>query len=76
VRQTAIAGECGGDGRFGFVAVADLESDKLQWLAFFRESNPFEMVQVEQNRLHAVTNLGVSYLFLVDDPTSITIVTP
>lgn len=71
--RTAWGGECGGDGRFGFVAVFDLQRDALDWVAFFLDSNPFASIEYRDGVLSAVTNLGDLYTFLADDPTTITI---
>jgi hypothetical protein len=62
-----IAGEAtyGGD---GFVCVIDSNSKKLSWLAFFRDSNPFNQVEISGKELRATSSLGYVWRFKLNDP--------
>lgn len=62
---TVLAGECGST--LGFVA-ASRQEDELMWLAFFTKSNGFTVLDIRDDTLHAVTNLGVVYEFPLRDP--------
>lgn len=62
----------GGMGGDGFVALLVGAEGKLEWLAFFDCSNPFEEVRVEGRDVLAVSNLGVEWRFPVTHPEAVT----
>lgn len=67
------AGECGGDGRFGFVSVFRIADDRLFWMAFFHKSNGFNSVRVASDCLIAMSSVGWEYVFDLIAPEQITI---
>ncbi len=64
----------GGWGGEGFVAVSRFEDDYLLWMAFFDVSNPFEKINVRENVISGVTNLGNTWRFPIDNPERLSIV--
>ncbi len=70
---TVFVGECG-MGADGFVAVEELNTKKLRWIAFFDFSNPFYSVAIEKNFILVTNNLSEEWQFAVDSPWEIEIV--
>jgi len=68
-----FVGECG-MGADGFVAVEELNTKKLRWIAFFDFSNPFYSVAIEKNFILVTNNLSEEWQFAVDSPWEIEIV--
>ena len=62
-----VTGEAG-YGSDGFVAVIDLKSRKLIWLAFFDCSNPFDKVNVIDQEIYATSTLGCVWKFKIKNP--------
>jgi hypothetical protein len=67
-----IAGE-GDYGSDGFVAVIDLNSGKLIWLAFFNCSNPFNELKIKDQDLHAISTNGCLWKFKISNPVDLVI---
>lgn len=65
-------GSYGGD---GFVEVRSYLENKLLWIAFFDNSNPFVEVKVEERKIIATNNQGCDWVFSVDDPNEFYIIT-
>jgi hypothetical protein len=61
-------------GSQGFVACLRNDSGEIMWIAFFDSSNPFEVVQVHDDRVLAKTNLGTWWQFPLDSPDRVTLV--
>ncbi len=74
--EEGIRLSCGeaGWGGDGFVAVSRIEDDYLLWMAFFDVSNPFEKINVRENVISGVTNLGNTWRFPIDNPERFSIV--
>lgn len=64
----------GSFGCYGFVACVDEHSKRLRWLAFFQESNPFVGARCRDGQIEAVTNLGHTWLFPIDEPDGLRVV--
>ena len=71
---TVFVGECG-MGADGFVAVEELNTKNLRWIAFFDFSNPFHSVAIEKNLILATNNLNEEWQFAIESPWEIKIVT-
>ena len=69
----AVAGEAawGGD---GFVALFDLATAKLEWIAFFDFANPFDEVELTDHAVISRNNLGETWSFPLADPAGVAIV--
>jgi hypothetical protein len=63
-----MAGECSGHGSYGFVAVVELISKKLQWLAFFEWSNPFDRIEIVGKEIHVRSTMDQLWKFNIKDP--------
>jgi len=66
-----IFGGEGAHGSEGFVAVAEITTGHLVWLAYFDCSNPFEKVSFANGVVVAVSNLGHSWHFPLKQPESL-----
>ena len=55
-------------GSYGFVAVSNIASERLQWLAFFQRSNPFLEARIEGSEVVAISNLEHTWRFPIDQP--------
>jgi hypothetical protein len=70
LKLSVIGGEAA-HGSEGFIAVTDLETGKLVWLAYFNSSNPFESVSVSQGLVTGVSNLGHKWNFPINQPETV-----
>ncbi|HEX5718822.1 MAG TPA: hypothetical protein VF179_21855 [Thermoanaerobaculia bacterium] len=66
-----VCGGEGGMGADGFVAVAEASQNRLQWIAFFENSNPFVEVGLEGNQITAKTSLPYVWRFPLDSPADV-----
>ena len=68
----ACAGESsmGGD---GFVAVRNIETKKVLWLAFFDCSNPFEKLVIKDGEIHASSTLNCVWKFNIHHPLGVSV---
>jgi len=68
-----VCGEAsyGGD---GFVGIVTLRQEKLIWLAFFTDSNPFHKVTVVGTQIIAVSTHKCEWKFDIDTPSRISVV--
>lgn len=73
VRRIQIIGGEGGLGADGFVAALRVDSHSIVWIAFFTNSNPFELVQINDGIVLAKTNLNIWWRFPLDDPARVTL---
>lgn len=71
-RLGVIFGE-GGFGGDGFVAVVELGTDKLIWLAFFDRSNPFVSGEFEGDVVVVVNNAGMTWRFPMSGPEKVSL---
>jgi hypothetical protein len=62
-----IAGE-GDYGSDGFVGVIDFATKKMNWIAFFNDSNPFGEVKIVNEEIHAKSTLGCIWRFKINNP--------
>lgn len=67
-----VAGE-GSLGSDGVIALVDRLTNKLHWVLFSENSNPFVCIDISQDQIEATTNLGTVWSFQMADQTSITI---
>ena len=67
---------CGGAsyGGDGFVSVVNLRKEKLIWLAFFTDSNPFYKITVVGKQIIAVSTHECEWKFEIDTPSQLSIV--
>ena len=63
-----VSGGEGGQGADGFVAVSAIEDDRLLWVAFFDNSNPFVEIELTGSQIHAVTTLDDRWSFDLAQP--------
>ena len=42
--------------------------NEVEWLFFYCGANPFEKLWAENNRIHALNNLNIEWIFPVDNP--------
>lgn len=63
----------GGLGADGFVAVFNLDANKLIWLAFFECSNPFVGSRIEDDAVYAETTHGHKWVFPLESPERVTV---
>lgn len=63
----------GGLGADGFVAVVQADRGEILWIAFFTQSNPFEVVQLAGDQVMAKTSLGTWWQFPLHSPESVTL---
>ncbi len=68
-----VVGECG-MGADGFVAVEELNTKQLRWIAFFDFANPFQSVSIQDKFILATNNLNEEWQFAVERPWEIEIV--
>lgn len=68
-----VSGGEGGQGADGFVAVSSIEDDRLVWVAFFDNSNPFVEVELAGSRIHAVTTLDDRWSFDLAQPGEVSV---
>ena len=61
----AGGGSFGGD---GFVAVCDMKSKALKWIAFFDSSNPFSDFSIKSSCVIAKTTLDETWSFSLQSP--------
>ena len=69
-----LAGECFGHGGDGFVAVIDAATNRLRWLAWFENSNPFGELTLDGTALLATSTLGCRWRFPLADPANCSVV--
>ncbi len=67
-----IAGE-GDYGNDGFLAVINLLSKKLIWLAVFDCSNPFDKLEIDKENIYASSTNGSKWKFNIKEPNNISI---
>ena len=60
-------------GSDGFVAVLNLSTKELKWIAFFDSSNPFDNLRLVGNSLYAISTSNYVWEFNLDNPTDISI---
>jgi hypothetical protein len=72
VRLRVVGGGAGMGGD-GFVAVLRLPGDILEWIAFFDFANPFVSVQIINQSIKAVNNLGEEWSFPISAPERVAI---
>ncbi|SDP86522.1 hypothetical protein SAMN05428975_3137 [Mucilaginibacter sp. OK268] len=67
-----ICGESslGGD---GFIAVLDMQTERVIWIAFFTCSNPFDKVTVEEGQIVAVSTLNCVWKLNIANPVEIVV---
>lgn len=68
-----VYGGEGGHGSEGFIAVTQISTGHLLWLAYFDCSNPFERVSVTNGIVIGVSNLGDSWNFPLTQPDSFSV---
>ena len=56
---------CGSHGSDGWLLA--MNGEKVDWL-FFDYVNPFEKAWIENDKIHAVSNLGVEWIFPISKP--------
>ncbi len=61
-------GFMGGD---GFIVVENQSNSLIKWCAFFEESNPFENIEIIEDKIIAYNNLNEKWIFDINDPTKI-----
>lgn len=71
-QYSAFAGQ-GSMGGDGFVYIKQRESDRLLWLLFLDNSNPFERVVIEGEHVIAHSSLNKKWTIALSDPTQISI---
>lgn len=52
-------GECDAYGGDGFISAFDKHSNTLLWLMTFRETNPFNLIELTDHHIQAVSTSGV-----------------
>jgi len=57
----------GSHGSDGFLLAINSDN-KIEWLFFSQEANPFEKLWVEDNEIHVMSNLNIEWIFPVDSP--------
>jgi hypothetical protein len=67
-----IGGEAS-HGSEGFVAVTQMTTDRLVWLAYFNCSNPFETVSLVDGIVIAVSNLGHVWRLPLSQPETLAV---
>lgn len=72
-KNIRVLGGEGGLGSDGFVANVRSDNGKIVWIAFFNNSNPFEVVQIHNHHVLAKTNLGTWWRFPLDAPDRVTL---
>lgn len=68
-----VAGEAGWGGD-GFVAVENLDSNQLQFLLFFDNSNPFVEIDFLDSNILALSNLGERWIIPIEEPEKMTVI--
>jgi len=63
---TYYCGE-GSHGSDGFILAIN-NDNKVEWLFFSQEVNPFEKLWIENNEVHAMSNLKIEWIFPIDSP--------
>lgn len=66
----------GGEGSFGgdgFVAVTSEGGQKLEWIAFFEDSNPFVELQTDEEFVYGVTSLNDKWALNIMNPIDVKI---
>ncbi len=63
----AVGGE-GGMGSEGFVALIELQTNRICWIMCFEESNPFSAVRVLGDLIIAESTLGHKWTIPIKDP--------
>jgi hypothetical protein len=72
-KNIRVLGGEGGLGSDGFVAYLRNDDGRINWIAFFNSSNPFEVVQVHEDYVLARTSLGTWWRFPLDAPDRLTL---
>lgn len=67
-----VAGE-GDYGSDGFIGVIDLSTRNLIWLAFFNCSNPFDRLDIKEEKIYATSTNGCLWKFVIKSPIDIEI---
>ena len=67
-----ISGECD-YGSEGFLAVVNLNTEKLIWLAFFHNSNPFSHLKMDGKIICAMGTYNCFWKFNLENPTSFSV---
>lgn len=67
-----ISGE-GNYGSDGFISIIDLKSDELIWMVYFKCSNPFVNIAIENSHIVARSSLNCNWVFELDNPSKINI---
>jgi hypothetical protein len=57
------AGECGGDGQWGFVSAIEMPDDAMLWSAFFTKTDSFFNIELSQQQLVATSTSGCEARF-------------
>lgn len=63
----------GGFGGDGFVVVESQTDFKIEWIAFFETANPFENIEVIDDKIIAYNNLDEKWVFDIHNPANISI---
>jgi hypothetical protein len=63
-------GSFGGD---GFVVVESNIDSCIKWIAFFENANPFEKIEIINDKIFAYNNLGEKWEFDINNPRNISI---
>ena len=68
-----VVGGEGSHGSEGFIAVIELSTRHLVWLAYFDCSNPFEKVSLENGIVTAISNLRHAWHLPLTEPATLTV---
>lgn len=63
-------GSYGGD---GFVVVESQIDVKVKWIAFFETANPFEKLEIMEDKIFAYNNLNEKWIFNINNPLDLVI---
>lgn len=61
-------GSFGGD---GFVVVESQTDFKVKWIAFFETANPFEKLEIFEDKIFAYNNLNEKWIFDIYNPSNL-----
>lgn len=69
-------GECDEYGGDGFISVFDKNSRTLLWLIAFRDTNPFDKIEIADQKIQATSTSGVKVCLPLQRPDQATITWP
>ena len=64
---TYYCGECS-QGSDGFLLAVNNKNNTVEWLFFDEEANPLEKMWVENDEIHAMSNLNIEWIFPINAP--------